>query len=64
MQEDALDENHRRHIEAIAEELNLPVPDIEPVYAEVLDDLEARARISTFLPILASKRVKHIFKNH
>lgn len=64
MQEDALDEKHQRAIEAIAEELNLPVPHVEPVYAEVLGELETQASISMFLPILASKKVKHIFRNH
>lgn len=64
MQEDTLEEKHQRAIAAIAEELNLPVPHIEPVYAEVLDELETQASVSMYLPIFASKKVKHIFRNH
>jgi len=51
-------ELHERAIERLARELNLPVPDVQRSYHEVLNDLKKDATIKTFLPLLVSKNVK------
>ena len=51
-------ELHARNIERLAQELNLPAPDVQRSYNEVLNDLKRDATIKTFLPVLVSRNVK------
>jgi hypothetical protein len=51
---------HLRCIETIAEEMQRSVEEVAPIYEEVLEYLNAKARIQDYLLILVSKHVKHI----
>jgi len=51
-------ELHTRNIERLARELNLPIPDVQRSYDEVLNDLKRDATIKTYLPVLVSRSVK------
>ena len=51
-------ELHERNIERLATELNLPVPEVQRSYNEVLNDLKRDATIKTYLPVLVSRNVK------
>lgn len=53
---------HYAEIQAIAMALKRPVPEIAPVYEEVLAAMKTKARIMDFLPILTSKKVRHLCK--
>lgn len=57
----------QRHVgcmQAIANDMQRPVHEIAELYHEVLMHLKASARISDYLPILVSKRVKQIYSRH
>ncbi len=51
-------EVHARAIERLAQELNLPVQEVQRSYSEVLNTLKRDATIKVFLPVLVSKCVK------
>jgi len=51
-------ELHARAIERLAEELNLPVQEVQRSYSEVLKTLKRDATIKVFLPVLVSRSVK------
>lgn len=53
-----LNRRHSESIEAIAQELELPVDDVAPRYEAVLRELMAEAQIGDYLPILVAKRVR------
>lgn len=55
---------HMRNIEGLAEEVDRPVEEIAPLYEDILAHLKAHARVHDYLPILASKNVKHLLKHH
>ena len=54
---------HLRNIETLAKEMDLPVQEIEPLYEDILAHMKLKARIHEYLPILVSKRVRHMLKN-
>jgi hypothetical protein len=49
---------HFGEIQSIANELHLPIAQIARTYEEVLDFLSARAKVTDFLPVLVSKKVR------
>jgi hypothetical protein len=51
---------HYREIQAIADDLQRPIPEIAPLYEDVLEYLRAHAHVTDFLPILVSKRVREL----
>ena len=51
-------EIHARAIERLAQELDLPLSDVQRSYNEVLNTLKREATIKTFLPVLVSRSVK------
>lgn len=53
---------HRRYIEAMAEEMERAVQEVEPIYEEALEYLAAKARIVDYLPIFVSKIVRRVLK--
>ncbi len=55
---------HQHVIERLAEEIHRPVQEIAPLYEDILTQLQVNARIKDFLPILVSKNVKQLLKNH
>lgn len=59
-----VDMRHIHSIHALAEEVDLPVHEVAAAYEDVLDELQEQARITDYLPILVSKRVKRFYRNH
>ena len=51
---------HFREIQALADDLRRPIPEIAPLYEDVLEYLKAYAHITDYLPILVSKRVREL----
>jgi len=49
---------HARAVERLAQELNLPVQEVQQSYTEVLNTLKRDATIKVFLPVLVSRCVK------
>lgn len=49
---------HRRYIEILAEEIERPVEDIEPIYDDVMAHLKETAQVADFVPIFAWRRVR------
>ena len=50
--------SHQKVIGALAAEFQVPPVEVEKIYTETLNDLQSRARISNFLPVLAARRAK------
>jgi Protein of unknown function (DUF3562) len=48
---------HARDLEALAREAHVPFDDVAQLYARELGALTAGARITSFLPILATRKV-------
>ena len=53
---------HARDIEALAREAHVPFDDVAQLYACELAALTAGARITSFLPILATRKVRAILR--
>jgi len=53
---------HLDAIEILAKELNKATWQINLIYTSILTDLKKKARVKTFLHILASKKVREIIK--
>ncbi len=53
---------HKNVIERLAVELGRSVPDVAPLYEEVLAGMRNQARIQDYLPILVPKRVRKLLK--
>lgn len=51
---------HRRYIEVLAEEIDRPFEDIEPIYDDVMSHLKETAQVTEFVPIFAWRRVRAI----
>jgi alpha/beta superfamily hydrolase len=51
---------HFEEIQAIADSLHRPVPDVAQLYEEVLEYLRDRAEIPDFLPVFVSKQVREL----
>lgn len=69
-QEDAIyadSHDRQRHLgsmRAIADELHRPIDEIAGLYEEVLAQMRAHARIPDYLPVLVSKKVRQLFRQH
>jgi hypothetical protein len=53
---------HQRAIEALAREAQVPIEDVTRLYAHELAALTAGARITTFLPVLTTRKVRAILR--
>ena len=53
---------HTRDIEALAREAHVPLDDVAQLYARELAALTAGARITNFLPILTTRKVRAILR--
>jgi hypothetical protein len=53
---------HNHVIEQLADEVDHPVTTVKALYEDILAQMQDRATIHDYLPILVSKRVKHILK--
>jgi transcription initiation factor TFIIIB Brf1 subunit/transcription initiation factor TFIIB len=49
---------HARAIQKLAQELGVPVEEVNRSYREILDVLKKDAKVRAFLPILVSRSVK------
>lgn len=60
------DERRRHHgsMQAIAEEMQRPLDEIAALYEEILRQMKARAQIPDYLPVLVTKKVKQICRQH
>ncbi|MGH8177431.1 MAG: DUF3562 domain-containing protein [Steroidobacter sp.] len=56
--------NHQTTKEAIAEETHTPVDEVAKIYDEELSALAADAKITQYLGVLASKRVRMKLREH
>ena len=56
--------SHLDAIKSLAKEANQPVEDVQAIYATELARLEAGARISDYLVVLTSKRVRQILRGN
>lgn len=55
--------SHFGEVEAIAASLHRSLPEIAPLYEDVLGQLKCQARLHDYLPILVSKKVRAICQN-
>ena len=53
---------HERDIESLAREAHVPLDDVARLYASELAALTAGARITSFLPILTTRKVRAILR--
>ena len=53
---------HARDIEALAREAQVPLADVAQLYAREWAALTARAHITSFLPILVTRKVRAILR--
>jgi hypothetical protein len=53
---------HARDIEALAREAHVPLDDVAQLYARELAALTAGAHITSFLPILVTRKVRAILR--
>lgn len=51
---------HLRVVESIASDMQRPVQEILPLYDQVLREMHDEARITDYLPIFVSRRVRSI----
>jgi hypothetical protein len=58
--ESRLEAEHIHAIQALANEHNCPVEEINNIYASVLISLGSSARIKDYLIVLASKKVRDV----
>ena len=56
-------DKHMHVIERLADEIGLPVTEIKPLYDDIFMHMRDTASIFDYLPILVSKRVKHLLKH-
>ena len=57
-------QKHQSAIRAIAEELGKPLEEVAERYEQVLSDLKPSARITDYLPLLVTKRVRQNYLQH
>ena len=55
---------HERSKEAIARETDTAIDEVDRIYEEELSDLASDARITQYLGVLASKRVRARLRKH
>jgi hypothetical protein len=53
-----LEPEHLQAIEALAEEIDCPVEEVNNIYASALESLKSSARIQDYLIVLTSKKVR------
>jgi uncharacterized protein (DUF2126 family) len=51
-------DQHARAIQKLAQELGVPVEEVNRSYRETLDKLKKDAKVKAFLPVLVSRSVK------
>jgi uncharacterized protein (DUF2126 family) len=51
-------DQHARAIQKLAQELGVPVEEVNRSYREILEVLKREAKVRAFLPILVSRSVK------
>ncbi len=49
-------------IQSLADDLRCSIPEIAPLYEEVLEELSTDAQVTEYLPILVSKKVRQMRK--
>lgn len=54
---------HFGAVQSIADDLHRPIPEIAHLYEDVLEYLRSHAKVTDFLPVLASKKVRELCKN-
>jgi hypothetical protein len=52
--------NQNATIEALARETDMPIAIVKEIYISQHTQLEQTARVKTYVPVLASSKVKHI----
>jgi hypothetical protein len=55
---------HLNQMQRLATDLQRPIPEIVPVYEDVLEDLRAYAQIPDFLPVIVSKKVRERYRKN
>ena len=60
----SMQKNEREVAEAIARETETSVDEVQKLYEEELQDLASDAKITQYLGVLASRRVKERLKKH
>ena len=57
------DSVHRAAIRDIATEVNLPLAEVELLYRELFVAMAARATITTFLPVLVTRKIRERYRS-
>jgi hypothetical protein len=60
----SMQKKDRAATEAIAKETNTSVEEVQKIYAEELSELASDAKITQYLGVLASRRVKMRLRKH
>ena len=63
LNETKLEPEHLQAIEALAEEIDCPVEEVNNIYASALGSLRSSARIQDYLIVLASKKVRGVLRH-
>jgi hypothetical protein len=58
-----LEPEHLNAIEALAEEIDCPVEEVNNIYASALGSLRSSARIQDYLIVLTSKKVRGVLRH-
>jgi hypothetical protein len=58
-----LEPEHLQAIEALAEEIDCPVEEVNNIYASALGSLRSSARIQDYLIVLTSKKVRGVLRH-
>jgi hypothetical protein len=53
----------RREIDAIANELDRPAEEIAAMYAQLYDDLKARATVTDYLRVFVSRKIRSRYRS-
>lgn len=57
-------DSHRTVVDGLARELDMPVDEVESVYLSEVSRLEAGARITTFVSVLAAGSARSRLRRH
>lgn len=55
---------HLNQMQRLANDLQRPIPEIVPLYEDVLENLRAYAQIPDFLPVMVSKKVRERYRRN
>jgi hypothetical protein len=61
--EPELEPEHLKAIEALAEEIDCPVEEVNNIYASALESFRSSARIKDYLIVLTSKKVRDVLRH-